>query len=109
MGNCLGRVTLREKNEILPRLYLWKGRGCAQWSGSPPLPPGEQALPLAPMADTQEFGTDTSSAAEHPPCSSTDGNTCWVGMWGKRVRTTWEMGSSFGVPNPINSPWAAHW
>lgn len=75
MGNCLGRAALREENEGVPRLYLRKGRGCAQWSGSPLPPPGEPALPSAPMADTPEFDTDTSSAAEHLLCSSTDGST----------------------------------
>lgn len=75
------RVAFREENAVILRPYRWKGRGCAQWSGSPPLPPDELALPSAPMADTQEFGTDTSSAAEHPLCSNTDGSICRVGMW----------------------------
>lgn len=52
------------------------------------------------MADTPECDTDTSSAAEHPLCSSTDGSTCQVDVWVKRVRTTWEMGSSPGVLQP---------
>lgn len=76
------RVAFRVENEVVLRPYQQKGWGCAQWSGFPLLPPGELALPLAPMADTQEFGTDTSSAAEHPLCSSTDGSTCQVGVCG---------------------------
>lgn len=69
--------------------YLRKGRGCAQWSDSPLLPPGELALPWDPMADTPESDTDTSSAAEHPLCSSTDGSTCQVGVW---VRGSGQLG-----------------
>lgn len=75
MGNCLRRTALGEEIEGVPGRYLRKGRGCAQWSGSPPLPPGELAPPWAPTADTPEFGTDTSSAAEHLPCSSTGEST----------------------------------
>jgi hypothetical protein len=74
LGSCLGWAAFREEEEAGPRSYQRKGRGCAQWSDSPPLPPGERAPPLAPMGDTLEFGTGTSSASEHPLCSSTDGS-----------------------------------
>lgn len=103
VGNRLGRVAFREENEGVPRPYLRKGWGCAQWSGSLLLPPGEPALPLAPMADTPEFGTDTSSVAEHPPCSSRDGSICQEGVWDKRVRATREMGPSPIFPLPHNA------
>lgn len=60
---------------------LRKGLGYAQWSGSPLLLPSELAPPLAPKDDTREFGTDTSSASEHPLCSNTDGST--GSQWGR--------------------------
>lgn len=100
---CRGQHSGKEMREF-QHPYLRKGQGCAQWSGSPLLPPGELALPLDPMADTPEYDTDTSSAAEHPLCSSTDGSTCQVGVWVKRVRTIWEMGSSPEVLQPHPGP-----
>lgn len=60
--------------------YLRKGLGYAQWSGSPLLLLGALAPPLAPKGDTLEFGTDTSSASEHPLCSNTGGS-----IWSRQM------------------------
>ena len=101
MGSCLRSAALREENACAPRPYLSKGQDCAQWSGSLLLPPDEPALPSAPMADTPGSGTDTSSAAEHPLCSSKDGCT-WGGGGGGR----WRVGQK-GQDNLGNKiqPW----
>lgn len=115
MGSCLRRAALREENACAPRPYLSKGQDCAQWSGSLLLPPGELALPLAPMADTPGSGTDTSSAAEHPLCSSTDGSTWGGGKWGEVACGTKGSGQpgkqdpALEAPSPTNAPWVAHW
>lgn len=75
VGDSFVRSPFGEGDEAVPKRYLRKGLGYAQWSGSPLLFPGELVPPLAPKGDTLEFGTDTSSAFEHPLCSSTGGST----------------------------------